>query len=395
VSAALRILAVAGCRPNFVKLGPLLRETARRPEIETVLVHTGQHYDRRMSEGFFRDLELPEPDVGLEVGSGAHASQTARLMAAMEGTLLDQAPDLALVVGDVNSPVAAALTAVKLGVPVAHVEAGLRSFDRQMPEEVNRVVTDSISELLFASEPSAVDNLRREGVAGDRVRLVGNVMVDALLGSLDRLPADPAALHGLAAGGYAVATLHRPENVDDPETAAGLVSAIETLQRWLPIVFPVHPRTRERLERMELWQRLAGCPGLRPTEPLGYLEFLGLVRDAALVLTDSGGLQEETTTLGVPCLTLRDSTERPATVDHGTNRVVGRRPEAIVEAALEALGALDGDRPQAPPRRPELWDGLASRRIVEVLVDRADHLKSLYPRLRERTPWRSKPVSTC
>ena len=377
----LRVLAIAGCRPNFVKLGPLLAAFRRHEKIEPLLVHTGQHYDRELSEVFFRDLGLPEPDVVLRVGSASHAVQTARVMVEIERVLLEHVPDLVLVVGDVNSTLASALTAVKLGFPVAHVEAGLRSLDREMPEEVNRVVTDSVSDLLFATEASAVDNLRREGVPPFKVWLVGNVMADALLGSLDRIArSDVLDRLGLGRRGYAVLTLHRPENVDHAGGALGIVEALEEIQRRVPIVFPVHPRTRGRFEELGLWRRLERARGLHPTAPLGYLDFLKLVRDAALVLTDSGGLQEETTVLGVPCLTLRPSTERPATVTDGSNRIVGRDPAKIVAAAREALS---GEWPAG--RVPALWDGGASERIAAVLLDNAERIRALYRGLRRRT----------
>jgi UDP-N-acetylglucosamine 2-epimerase (non-hydrolysing) len=377
----LSVLAVAGCRPNFVKLGPLLAALSRRDGIAPLLVHTGQHYDRELSEVFFRDLGLPAPDVALQVGSGSHAAQTARVMAAIEGVLLERAPDLVLVVGDVNSTVAAALTAVKLGIPVAHVEAGLRSFDREMPEEVNRVVTDAVSDLLFATEASAVGNLRREGVPPAKVRLVGTVMADALLASRERIArSDVRERLGLARRGYAVLTLHRPENVDHEAGAAGIVEALEKVQRLLPVVFPVHPRTRERFAAQGVWRRLERARGLAPIAPLGYLDFLKLTGDAAFVLTDSGGVQEETTVLGVPCLTLRPSTERPATVTAGSNRVVGREPAAIVAAARRAL---DGAWPSG--RVPPLWDGRASERIAAILLEQAGRIRALYRGLRRRT----------
>ena len=388
----LTVLAVAGCRPNFVKLAPLFREMRHHDEIRPLLVHTGQHYDQALSGVIFRDLGLPQPDVHLEVGSGSHAVQTARVMEGMEETLLEHAPDLVLVVGDVNSTVAAALTAVKLGIPVAHVEAGLRSFDREMPEEVNRVLTDSISDLLFVTEPSGLENLRREGVADDKVHHVGNVMVDALLGSLDAIGrTQTAERFGLERRRYAVVTLHRPDNVDDPEHAREVVAALAEVQGEVPLVFPVHPRTRARFEEMGLWRELEGAGNLIVTGPLGYLEFLDLVRGSALVLTDSGGLQEESTALGVPCLTLRPSTERPATVDEGTNRIVGRDRDAILAGAREALAGQWPDHHTSrggARSRPDLWDGHAAERIVRVLLDRAEYLRGLYPNLRERTPWK-------
>ncbi|HUP41800.1 MAG TPA: UDP-N-acetylglucosamine 2-epimerase (non-hydrolyzing) [Thermoanaerobaculia bacterium] len=389
----LRVLAVAGCRPNFVKLGPLMRELRRHDAIRPLLVHTGQHYDHRMSGVFFRDLALPAPDVHLEVGSGSHAVQTARVMERMETALLEHLPDLVLLVGDVNSTVAAALTAVKLGIPVAHVEAGLRSFDREMPEEVNRVLTDAISDLLFATEPSAVENLRREGIADGKVHFVGNVMVDALLASLPEISRSNALERfGLRSRGYAVLTLHRPDNVEDPEAARRIVAAVAELARRLPVVFPVHPRTRARFEAIGLWAELEDAPGILPTGPLGYLDFLRLVQEAALVLTDSGGLQEESTVLGVPCVTLRESTERPVTVAEGTNRLAGRDPRRILAAADEALGAGREAR-REPARVPELWDGRAAERIVEVLLAEAGRIRELYRNLRERTTWRRLPAS--
>lgn len=378
---SLQVLAVAGCRPNFVKLGPLMRAMRHRPGLEPVLVHTGQHYDKKLSDVFFRDLGLPEPDVSLGVGSASHAVQTARLMEGMERVLLERRPDLVLVVGDVNSTVAAALTAVKLGFPVAHVEAGLRSHDREMPEEVNRVVTDQLSDLLFATEASGVENLAREGIAAEKVHLTGNVMADALVGSLDRIARSEVLDRlKLEPGGYAVVTLHRPENVDDPDDALGVVAALEEIQRRLPVIFPVHPRTRARFDGTEAGRRIAAAKDLRPVEPLGYLDFLRLVKDSKLVLTDSGGLQEETTVLGVPCLTLRPSTERPATVTEGTNRIVGTETGTILDAAERALA---GDWPAG--RVPELWDGEAAPRIAAAIAAEEDRIRERYRRLRRRS----------
>jgi UDP-N-acetylglucosamine 2-epimerase (non-hydrolysing) len=354
-----RLLTVAGARPNFMKVAPLLRAMRERPRIESLLVHTGQHYDAAMSDAFFRDLGMPEPDVNLGVGSGSHAAQTADVLRGIEPLLIEWKPDAVVVVGDVNSTIAAALAAVKLGIRVAHVEAGLRSFDRWMPEEINRVLTDAISDWLFTSEPSGADNLRREGVPAERIHFVGNVMIDSLLAHLDVARARaPLARLGLAPRRYAVLTLHRPSNVDDPERLGRLFAALEAIHAELPVVFPVHPRTRGAIER-----GLGGqAPALQLTEPLGYLEFLGLVADARLVLTDSGGIQEETTVLGVPCLTLRNSTERPVTIDEGTNRLVGSDPAVL---AAEVGKILDGDAPRG--RIPALWDGRAAHRIVDVL----------------------------
>jgi UDP-N-acetylglucosamine 2-epimerase (non-hydrolysing) len=342
-----------------MKVAPLLRAMHARPGIDALLVHTGQHYDAAMSDAFFRDLGMPEPDVNLGVGSGSHASQTADVLRGIEPVLLDWKPDAVVVVGDVNSTIAAALAAVKLGIPVAHVEAGLRSFDRGMPEEINRILTDAISEWLFTSEPSGAENLRREGVPAERIHFVGNVMIDSLLAHLETARARaPLARLGLTPRGYAVLTLHRPGNVDDPARLGRLFAALEEIHAELPIVFPVHPRTRGAIER-----GLGGqAPALQLSEPLGYLEFLGLVADARLVLTDSGGIQEETTVLRVPCLTLRDSTERPVTIDEGTNRLVGSDP-AVLRAEVRKV--LEGDAP--PGRVPALWDGEAAQRIVAVL----------------------------
>ncbi|MFB3817714.1 MAG: non-hydrolyzing UDP-N-acetylglucosamine 2-epimerase [Candidatus Methylomirabilales bacterium] len=356
------ILFVAGARPNFMKVAPLLRECAARPELRAVLVHTGQHYDPALSEVFFRDLGMRRPDHALEVGSGSHARQTAEVMRRIEPVLLQERPDAVLVVGDVNSTLAATLVAVKLGLPVAHVEAGLRSFDRRMPEEVNRIVTDALSTWHFTSEPGAAENLRREGIPAEGIHFAGNVMIDTLLACRERAAASPIlARLGLENGGgpYGVVTLHRPSNVDDPEHLRGLVAALQEISQGLKLVFPVHPRTAAMLERLGL----AGSARLQLLAPLGYLDFLRLLSRARLVITDSGGIQEETTILEVPCLTVRDSTERPVTVECGWNRLVGTDPAALTAAAAHALEA---GRPRG--RRPERWDGQASRRILDVLA---------------------------
>jgi UDP-N-acetylglucosamine 2-epimerase (non-hydrolysing) len=352
------VTAVVGARPNFVKMAPMLEEAGRRSAFQCRLIHTGQHYSPEMSATFFDELGMPAPDVNLEIGSGSHTEQTAGVMIRLEMELNERRPDLVLVVGDVNSTVAAALVASKLGIPLAHVEAGLRSFDRSMPEETNRLVTDVLSDYLFASEPSGVTNLLAEGIPKKKIFLVGNVMIDTLMkfrdraahnGILDRL--------GLNGKDYAVATLHRPSNVDGMEHLASLLSMLSELSRRLPVVFPVHPRTRERMRGAGLSER-----GLILTEPLGYLEFLRLTSEARLVLTDSGGIQEETTILRVPCLTMRENTERPITIEQGTNHLVGTDPREILRAALNAL--------DAPPRflpPPKFWDGKASARILDVL----------------------------
>jgi UDP-N-acetylglucosamine 2-epimerase (non-hydrolysing) len=358
----MKLVAVVGARPNFMKIAPLIWEVGRRRGVEVYLVHTGQHYDERMSRLFFEELNIPRPDVNLEIGSGSHAVQTAEVMRRFEPVLLEQRPDAVVVVGDVNSTIAAALVAVKLGVPVAHVEAGLRSFDRTMPEEINRVLTDAISYWLFVTERSGVENLRCEGVPQERIFLVGNVMIDTLLACRARSEVSPILEElSLASRSYAVVTLHRPSSVDDPGTLDGLMAAVERLQRELPIVFPVHPRTRKALDG-----RVNGSmPWLHLTDPMGYLDFMKLVSHARLVLTDSGGLQEETTVLGVPCLTLRNNTERPATVEQGTNTLVGLHPDRIVACGLRALEAEPG-----PAQVPDLWDGRAAARILDILTAR-------------------------
>jgi UDP-N-acetylglucosamine 2-epimerase (non-hydrolysing) len=374
----MKIVAVVGARPNFMKVAPLLWEIHRRKNIQVLLVHTGQHYDERMSKLFFEELRIPRPDFDLGVGSASHAVQTAEVMKRFEPVILEQRPDAVLVVGDVNSTLACALTAVKLEIPVAHVEAGLRSFDRSMPEEINRLLTDQISQWLFVSEPSGVDNLRQEGIPDERVYLVGNVMIDTLLACQARAEDSPILDQlQLRDRAYGVLTLHRPANVDEPGMLAGIMTAITGLQKELPIVFPVHPRTHKALNG----QINGSLTNLKLTEPLGYLDFMKLLGHARLVLTDSGGIQEETTVLGVPCLTLRDNTERPVTVKEGTNQLVGRDPERILQAGLQVLARPDPpvpkggtDGPEAGPtgrsrvgRIPKLWDGGAAGRIVDIL----------------------------
>jgi UDP-N-acetylglucosamine 2-epimerase (non-hydrolysing) len=356
------VLAVVGARPNFVKIAPILAELAEYPYVSTTLVHTGQHYDAQMSDAFFANLEIPRPDVNLKVQSSSAVTQIADIMTRLEPVLDRARPDVVVVVGDVNSTVAAALTAVKLGRPVAHVEAGLRSFDRSMPEEVNRVLTDSVSDLLFTTEPAANDNLAREGVSGDRIHFVGNVMIDTLFRYRERArESDVLPRLRLHAGSYAALTLHRPSNVDDEGTLGMLLGAVARIQGETPVVFPVHPRTRRRLEA--LTEVLPPMPGLRLVDPLPYLDFLELMANARCVLTDSGGIQEETTALGIPCLTLRHNTERPITVTRGTNRVVGTEPDVIYESWREIA---DGKWPGG--ELPELWDGKAAARVVRALL---------------------------
>ena len=357
-------LLVAAARPNFMKVAPVCWELQRRG-LPFALVHTGQHYDANMSDVFFRDLELPQPHEHLGVGSGTHAQQTAKVMLALEPVLERRRPGWVVVVGDVNSTLAATLTAVKLRIPTAHVEAGLRSRDWEMPEEINRVVTDRVADLLLTPSEDADRNLHAEGVPARRIVRVGNVMIDCLRRYLpDAMARGVAAGLGLAPGKYAVMTLHRPSNVDHGPTLAGILEAVETIARRLPVVLPVHPRTRARLEALGLAGRAREVPGLHLIEPLGYVDFLGLTASAALVLTDSGGLQEESSVLGIPCLTLRENTERPVTVSLGTNRVVGVDPQAIRTAAAEALDR----RPAA--REIPLWDGRTAGRIVDALTAR-------------------------
>ncbi|HVT88186.1 MAG TPA: UDP-N-acetylglucosamine 2-epimerase (non-hydrolyzing) [Tepidisphaeraceae bacterium] len=352
----MKIVAVVGARPNFMKIAPIMWEIRRRKNIDAFLVHTGQHYDRQMSEQFFEELQIPRPDIDLGVGSASHAVQTAEVMKRFEPVVNEQRPDLVMVVGDVNSTVACALTSVKLGIPVAHVEAGLRSFDRSMPEEINRIVTDTISRWLFVTEKSGMINLRREGISGDRMFLVGNVMIDTLMASRQSVERSSILQTlQLSERNYAVLTLHRPSNVDDPKALAGLLEVLARLQREMTIVFPVHPRTRAVLETCEI------PSGFKPISPLGYLDFMKLVAHSRVVLTDSGGIQEETTVLGVPCLTLRENTERPATIEEGTNVLVGSDPQKIVSAWRTAI-----DQPKSG-RVPELWDGHAAKRIIDVL----------------------------
>jgi UDP-N-acetylglucosamine 2-epimerase (non-hydrolysing) len=355
-----KVFLVAGARPNFMKVAPLMESfRARRdrfPELQPLLVHTGQHYDALMSDEFFRDLGMPTPDIHLGAGSGSHAEQTARVMVAFEKICLEHRPALVVVVGDVNSTMACAISAKKLGIPVAHVEAGLRSRDMSMPEEINRLCTDVISDFLFTTDLMAGENLLAEGCPPQRIHFVGNTMIDSLQKHLSRalsMPLPP----GLDAGGYALLTLHRPSNVDDPATLQRLFDAINAIAEHIPIVFPAHPRTAQRLAGIHLHQRV------RLIAPLGYLAFLGLMARARMVLTDSGGIQEETTVLHVPCLTLRENTERPITCEMGTNILAGTDPTDILRHAMRVLNAPPPDN-----RVPEKWDGHAGGRIAEVLL---------------------------
>jgi UDP-N-acetylglucosamine 2-epimerase (non-hydrolysing) len=346
-----------------MKVAPIIQAASRRPGMQTSLVHTGQHYDERMSALFFRDLGLPAPDVDLGVGSGSHAVQTARVMMAFDQVLDSRPTDVVLVVGDVNSTIACALVAVKRGVRIAHVEAGLRSRDRTMPEEINRILTDQISDLLFTTERSAAKNLTDEGVDPRRIHFVGNVMIDTLTRHLSAARAtNTPARFGLVAREYAVSTLHRPSNVDTREAAALTTAAILEVARRMPVLLPLHPRTRSKWESFGLLANLER-EGVRVAEPLGYLEFLGLLDGARLVFTDSGGIQEETTALGVPCLTFRENTERPVTVTEGTNEIVGTDPHRVAVAVDRVIGGGTG-----AAKIPEFWDGHAAERVVDTLA---------------------------
>lgn len=359
----MKILNVVGARPNFMKAAPLVRALRERGEA-ALLIHTGQHYDAGMSRVFFEDLALPEPDAFLGVGSGSHAEQTGRVMTAIERVILDEHPDLVVVFGDVNSTLATALVAAKLHVPVAHVEAGLRSRDRTMPEEINRIVTDTLSELLLTPSRDADENLLAEGVPAEKIFFVGNIMIDSLVAGLARAEAsDVLERLDLEPRTYAVLTLHRPANVDDPKVLLGLMGAIHRVSEELPVVFPCHPRTASRLAAASAYADLASRGDIRRIQPLGYLDFLRLTSQSRLVLTDSGGLQEETTYLGIPCVTIRENTERPITITQGTNVLAGTDPARVEECARAALAREPG---AAPP--PERWDGRTAERIADVFA---------------------------
>ena len=363
----IKILCIVGARPNFMKIAPLMRAFRASTEyFDARLVHTGQHYDEAMKDAFFRQLQIPEPDIDLGVGSGTHTVQTAEIMRRFEPIMDEAEPEVVLVVGDVNSTIACALVAAKKDVAIVHVEAGLRSGDRRMPEEINRVLTDQISDLLFTTEPDGKANLLREGVASEKIHFVGNVMIDTLFANRERAATAEQTLAELTdidpvTDDFGVLTLHRPSNVDDPTVLARLLETLVKLSQRLPMVFPIHPRTRARIEQTGLTPLLADSR-IALTEPLGYLQLLGLMAKARLVLTDSGGLQEETTALGVPCITLRENTERPITVDNGTNTIVGTDPARIIACFDDVMknGGKAG-------RVPELWDGRAAERIADVL----------------------------
>jgi UDP-N-acetylglucosamine 2-epimerase (non-hydrolysing) len=370
----MKIINVVGARPNLIKMAPITAALAKHPDSFTqVLVHTGQHYDERMSRLLFEQLDLPRPDIDLDVGSGSHGAQTGRIMATFEEVCQKEKPDLVMVVGDVNSTMASAITAKKLGIQVAHVEAGLRSRDLSMPEEINRLCTDVLCEYLFTTDRFANENLRREGISEDRIHFVGNVMIDTLV--KHRAAAQNLDLMqrlGLEQGRFATLTLHRPSNVDDPNSLLGILEALREIAIEIPIIFPIHPRTRKMVEQFGYFSFFTTgekAQGIWVAEPFGYLEFLHLNMHARMVLTDSGGLQEETTVLGVPCITLRSTTERPITCEEGTNQLVGNDKERIIEAARNVL---DGSR-SAAGRVPEKWDGKAAERIVQVLQHSFSH----------------------
>lgn len=359
---------IAAARPNFMKVAPLYHALSAEDWCAPLIVHTGQHYDANMSDAFFDDLAMPKPDFHLNVGSGSHAEQTGGVMVAYEKILMDTPPALTVVVGDVNSTIACTLAAKKLCLPVAHLEAGLRSRDWTMPEEINRMVTDSIADVLWTPSPDGDENLLNEGVAAERISLVGNIMIDSYELMRPRIEAEPTREEfGLQAGNYAVITLHRPSNVDQPDTLSELVDTLSGIAGNLPLLFALHPRTRKNLEEFGLMDRLAGAPGIKLTEPLSYIRFMALVREARVAITDSGGIQEETTYLGIPCLTLRENTERPITITQGTNRLL-----AAGELARAVGEVLSGNG--AEGKCPDLWDGRTAGRIVDDLKRRADTL---------------------
>lgn len=365
----MKLAFIVGARPNFMKIAPILRAFGKYVQVESHLIHTGQHYDKSLSDVFFEELDIPRPDISLGIGSGSHGKQTAEILTAIEEILTQAADtghgfDRLVVVGDVNSTMAAALAAAKLNIPVAHVEAGLRSFDRQMPEEINRLVTDAISDVLLCSEPDGVENLTNEGKDPSTIHLVGNVMIDTLRSQLDKAKSKTTLddCH-VRPGAYGVVTLHRPSNVDHQDTLAGLVEVLQETSQSLPIVFPVHPRTKQRLEEFGLFEQLESLPEIRLLGPMGYHDFLCLTSQAKVIVTDSGGLQEESTALGVPCLTMRENTERPITVTEGTSTLIGSCPDTLANYLRQVL---DGNYKQG--QCPELWDGRAAERIAKALV---------------------------
>ena len=357
------IILVVGARPNFMKIAPIYAELQSRGQ-ELILLHTGQHYDDNMSKVFFDDLGMPKPDIYMGIGSGSHAYQTGTVMIEFEKICQEKDPSMVVVVGDVNSTVACTIVCAKMGIPCAHVEAGLRSFDRDMPEEINRILTDSVADLLLTPSPDGDEHLRAEGIAEERIIRVGNVMIDSLYNNLTRAESSSIQDDLGLEDDYSILTLHRPSNVDDEGIFAGIISALEVIGKEIQIVFPMHPRTEKMAKQFSLYERIASIPRIKITGPVGYLDFVALMSKSKLVLTDSGGLQEETTALGIPCITLRENTERPITVTEGTNTIVGCDPELIKSTALDALttGGKSG-------RIPEMWDGKTAHRIADVLIN--------------------------
>jgi len=362
----MKLFLVAGARPNFMKIGPLVDEMKKHPEIDPIIVHTGQHYDYEMSAVFFKDLEIAEPDIYLGVGSGSQGEQTGKIMIAIEKEMIKHRPGLVVVVGDVNSTLAASVVASKLHIPIAHVEAGLRSFDRTMPEEINRQVTDVLSEYLFTTEESGNENLRNEGIAEEKIYFVGDIMIEALINAKCKMQNVKLSINNLKSkifnleSPYALITLHRPSNVDDKNTFSRVLNAVDEVSRKIPIIFPIHPRTRKMTEKFGLSEKLKP---LHVVKPLGYLDFIVLEKNAKFVLTDSGSIQAETTYFGIPCLTIRENTERPVTISIGTNKLVGTDKDKIVE---ESLNILDGENKKG--HIPPLWDGKTAERIVDVIL---------------------------
>ena len=358
-----KIALVVGARPNFIKAAPLIKKLHENEiDFETKLIHTGQHYDRNLSELFFEQLQMPKPDIYLGVGSGTHASQTARIMVEIERSFTDIRPDLVVVFGDVNSTMAAAIVAAKMCIKIAHIEAGLRSFDNTMPEEINRIVTDRLSDYLFVTEQSGLENLKNEGVPEEKIYFTGNIMIDSLVSNLERAQnSDILNQLNLESGNYATVTMHRPSNVDDGEILAGLFKVLSSISKEMPVVFPCHPRTKNRIEEHGLTKDISGN-NIQMLEPLGYLDFLKLQSDSRIVLTDSGGVQEETTYLGIPCVTMRENTERPVTVDIGSNILCGSDPNRIIDVTKEILSGTEKNY-----KVPRLWDGQTAGRIVDIM----------------------------
>jgi UDP-N-acetylglucosamine 2-epimerase (non-hydrolysing) len=361
-----KIACIVGARPNFMKIAPILVEFEKYPNLEPILIHTGQHYDYEMSQVFFDELDIPKPDVYLNVGSGSHAVQTAKIMMAFEETVNEHKPDLVLVVGDVNSTMACAIASAKLCIPIVHVEAGIRSFDRTMPEEINRILTDVISDYLFTPIEDANENLRKEGISEDKIFLVGDIMIDTLLKYKEKASSNKILNElGLEKQSYAIMTLHRPSNVDVRPNLISILDAVDAVQQRIKIVLAIHPRTRARIKEFGLENRASGMKNLIITDPLGYLEFMGLTINAKFALTDSGGMQTETTVLNVPCLTMRENTERPETLRDGTNTLVGNDTRLIIE---ESMKILDGKGKSGT--YPKIWDGHTAERIVSIINEK-------------------------